>query len=171
MCNVSNNYFAHVGGAIAHNFTSESESNFSNFMRGDSTRSFFLFTFKPEKDLNATKPKKNCNLFTHILAQVLKSISKVICNSVCHTIIIYISNGVFPQSFKKATVISIHKSGDTSLVHNFRPISVLLDNSKVVERVLYNKLCSYLSKNKVLHDDQYGFRENGSTRDALLSQT
>ena len=80
--------------------------------------------------------------------------------------------GCVPARFKKkATVIPIHKSGDTSLVDNFSPLSVLLDISKVSEGVLYKKLWSYLSESKILHDDQYGFRKNRSKTDALLNQT
>ena len=84
---------------------------------------------------------------------IIKSISKVICDSLIRIINVYISIGIFPQSFKKATVTSIHKSGDTSLVHNFRPISTLPHISKVFERILYKIFCSYLSKNKILNDD------------------
>ena len=72
------------------------------------------------------------------------------------------------HSFKKASVKPMHKSGDTSLVHDFRPISISPYVRKVFDRVLSNKFCSYLSKNKSLHDDEYGFRENRSTTDALF---
>ena len=95
----------------------------------------------------------------------------MILDSLSRIINIYQSIGIFLQSFEKATVMPIHKSRDTSLVHNFRPISILPDISKVFDRILYNKLCSYLSKNKILHDDQYGFRKNRSTTDALINQT
>ena len=137
------------------------------------TQGIFLFTVKPEEVSNAikTSKNKNCNSITHVPAQELKIISKLICNSLNRIINIYILKGIFPQSFEKATVTPIHKSGDTSLVHNFRPISKLPDISKKSERALHNKFFSYLTKNKLLHVDQYGFRENGSTTDALLNQT
>ena len=54
---------------------------------------------------------------------------------------------------------------------HLEPISILPDISKVFKRVLYKKFCSYMSKNKILHDDQCGFRKNRSTTDALLNQT
>ena len=130
-------------------------------MRGDYTRSFFLFAVKPEVILNTTKllSNKNCSSITHIPIQVVKSLSNVICISLCHIINNYISTVVFLQSFKRATVLPIHKYGDTSLAHNFRSIFILPDISKEFERVLYNKLCSYLSKYKILQDEQYGFRK------------
>ena len=76
----------------------------------------------------------------------------------------------FPANLKKSTVINIHKSGDISFAHNFRPISILTDIRKVFERVLYNIFCSYLSRSKILPDDTYGFRKSKSTTDGQLNQ-
>ena len=118
--------FRQYGSEIAPNFTSDSSSSFLTFVIADYTRSLFLFTVKPEEVLNTFKSLKNIsyNVFTHIPVQVLKSISKLICTSLSRTINIYISKGIFPQSFIKATVIPIHKSGATSLVPKFRSTSI-----------------------------------------------
>ena len=78
---------------------------------------------------------------------------------------------VFPAKLKKITIIPIHKSGDASFMHNFSPISILTDISKVFKQLLYILVCLYLSENKNLDDDNYGYRENLSTTDALLHQT
>ena len=48
-----------------------------------------------------------------------------------------ISESIFPSELKLARVVPIFKSGDPSLITNYRPISVLSFFSKVFEKVLY----------------------------------
>ena len=76
--------------------------------------------------------------------------------------------GIFPKNFKTAKVIPIYKSGSKNLVHNYRPISLLPCLSKVLEKVIKNKLVSFLEKQKIFYDYQYGFREKRSVLLALL---
>ena len=63
----------------------------------------------------------------------------------------------------------IFKEGDHNKFSNYRPISVLTYFSKLLERLTYNRLLSYLNRFKLLNDIQYGFRQNHSTYMALLS--
>ena len=46
----------------------------------------------------------------------------------------------FPEIMKIARVAPVFKSGDTSLMTNYRPISVLPCFSKMLERIMYNRL-------------------------------
>ena len=46
---------------------------------------------------------------------------------------------------------------------NYRPISVLTYFSKIFEKVLYGRLNDYFTKNNLLSQQQYGFRNNHST--------
>ena len=50
-----------------------------------------------------------------------------------------------------------------SNVENFRPISVLLVLPKVLEKAVHNQLSTYLEKNKLLNDFQFGYRQKRST--------
>ena len=50
---------------------------------------------------------------------------------------------------------------------NCRPISVLPSFSKILEKLVYNRLIDYLSKYKILSDNQFGFRKHHSTEYAL----
>ena len=44
----------------------------------------------------------------------------------------------FPEIMKIARVAPVFKSGDTSLMTNYRPISVLPCFSKMLERIMYD---------------------------------
>ena len=47
-------------------------------------------------------------------------------------------------------------------------MSILSPLSKVLEKVVYKQLYSYLSRNKILHPNLHGYRQNRSTLTALL---
>ena len=52
---------------------------------------------------------------------------------------------------------------------NYRPISLLPSISKILEKIVYKRLYSFLNKNNLIIPNQYGFRENHST-DYAISQ-
>ena len=76
--------------------------------------------------------------------------------------------GIFPQSMKIAKVTPFYKSGKKNLMTNYRPISVLSCFSKILERIMYNRLYSYLNDNNLFFQKQFGFREGHSTNHALI---
>ena len=78
-------------------------------------------------------------------------------------------SGLFPDLFKKSVITPIHKSGDTKCVNNYRPISVLPALSKILERLLNNRLMKYLELNNLLSSQQFGFRAGKSTDMAVGS--
>ena len=64
---------------------------------------------------------------------------------------------------KTAKVIPIHKSGTRSNFDNFRPISILLAISKIIERIIHRQVMSFLNENNLLSRFQFGFRSDLST--------
>ena len=79
--------------------------------------------------------------------------------------------GVFPKCLKNGVIIPIHKKGDTSNVENFRPITLLPYLSKILEKLVYNRLYNFLTWNNFFTEQQFGFLKNKSTADAILSFT
>ena len=77
----------------------------------------------------------------------------------------------FLDEWKTAEVVPLYKNGQRNTPGNYRPISVLPAISKIMERILYNQLYSYLTKSELLSDSQYGFRKFHSTASALLDCT
>ena len=80
-----------------------------------------------------------------------------------------LKSGVFPSELKIARIVPIFKSGDPSLLNNYRPISVLSFFSKIFEKIVYNIVFDFLYENKVLYDYQFGFRSKHSTQHALIT--
>ena len=77
-------------------------------------------------------------------------------------------SGIFPDKLKIAKVFPIYKSGKKYVLSNYRPISVLPCFSKILERIMYNRLYNYLNENEILNDKRFGFRAGHSTEHAIL---
>ena len=60
------------------------------------------------------------------------------------------------------------KKGDNALMDNYRPISVLPCFSKILERIIYNRLSSFFSENNILYKKQFGFQKQHSTDHAIV---
>lgn len=79
--------------------------------------------------------------------------------------------GIFPNSMKTAKVIPIYKNGDRHSFTNYRPISLLLQFSKIIEKLFVLRLDNFIEKHNLLCDQQYGFRANRSTAMAVMNLT
>ena len=78
------------------------------------------------------------------------------------------SLGIFPNVWKTANIIPIHKTAQKEDVNNYRPISILPTVSKIMEKWIHLKFMNYLNDNKLLHEKQSGFRAGHSTESALI---
>ena len=77
-------------------------------------------------------------------------------------------NGIFPDELKIAKVTPLFKKGIDSDLGNYRPISVLPCFSKVLEKIMYNRLYNHLNENNILYNKQFGFQKKHSTEHAIL---
>ena len=59
-----------------------------------------------------------------------------------------LTSGVFPDKLKIAKIIPLFKSGDKHLLTNYRPVSILPQFSKILEKVFYNRLKLFFEKSK-----------------------
>ena len=85
---------------------------------------------------------------------------------------ISISTGIFPKCHKLARCVPVFKrNGDSSLVTNYRPISIITSISKLLEKIVGKNFIEYLEGNKILCEQQHGFRKHRSVQTALLNFT
>ena len=71
--------------------------------------------------------------------------------------------GIVPAQLKIAKVVPIFKSGDKQSMYNYRPISLLNVFSKIIEKIVGNRLTNFLESNKLFSPNQFGFRKNHNT--------
>ena len=78
-----------------------------------------------------------------------------------------IESGIFPTNMKTAEVVPLHKSGSREDKNNYRPISLLLTISKLLEKIVYKRVYAFLDSTNQLYNSQYGFRADHSCSQAI----
>ncbi|KAL1448062.1 hypothetical protein WDU94_013884 [Cyamophila willieti] len=82
-----------------------------------------------------------------------------------------LKQGIFPDIYKTAIITAIFKKGIRSDLQNYRPIAVLSNLGKILEKIVNTRLEEYIGQNNIIHDRQFGFRRGLGTEDALLQLT
>lgn len=103
-----------------------------------------------------------------ISSRVIKLTYSSFITPLTHIMNLSLLKGVFPSELKIAKVIPLFKSGDSMSFSNYRPVSVLPLFSKILERLMYSRLLSFINENKTLYKFQFGFREGHSPDLALI---
>ncbi len=78
------------------------------------------------------------------------------------------SDGIFPDTWKLSHISPVYKKAFRYLKENYRPVSLLSCMSKVMERIVYNALYSFLKKFGLLTERNSGFKERDSTVNQLI---
>ena len=119
-----------------------------------------------QKQLSALKINKSTGL-DRISARLLKDAAVIIAPTLTDIFNQSLKSSTFPKIFKEGKVTPIFKSGDRTNMSNYRPITVLPILSKILERFVHTQIYNYLTENKILSPNQFGFRPNLSTSTAL----
>ena len=80
-----------------------------------------------------------------------------------------VNKGIFPNCLKIAEIIPIYKKGDINKAINYHPIALLSQFNKLMEKMIFLRLYSYLEKKQLLNDNHFGFRPNSSTAFTISS--
>ena len=80
----------------------------------------------------------------------------------------FLKESCFPDCWKVSLVIPVFKNvGERSTAKNYHPVSLLSEVSKVLEKLVNNRIVDHLEKCGLFSDFRYGFRFSGSTADLL----
>ena len=163
-----NEYFTMIGPSLAQNIPLTTETASQLMSKDRVSNSLYLSPATPieiQNIISKLKPKTSSG-HDNISPKLIRKCPHI---ALPLTFIanLSISTGVFPQNMKIAKVIAIHKKGNLAQIENYRPISLLPTFSKILERLIYNRLFDFLNKHKLLSQSQYGFRKNMSTEYAI----
>ena len=70
---------------------------------------------------------------------------------------------------KTAKVIPIYTKDSKQEVSNYRPVSLLYNIDKIVEKLMQSRLIEFLEESQILYYEQFGFRKGFSTNHAILN--
>ena len=166
-----NKYFVNVGPNLA-DVIPKPNKKIESFLSGN----YPIFkesplTYDELKNAFTTLKTKTSPGFDEVSPDIVKFVFDEIAIPIKYIFNLSLKNGIFPEKLKIARVTPIFKSGEEELVNNYRPISVLPCFSKILERIMYNRLYSFLLDNNILYDKQFGFQKEHSTEHAILQLT
>ena len=76
-------------------------------------------------------------------------------------------DGYFPCELETGRISPIYKKEDEQLLENYRPVSTLPVFGKIFEKIIYDRLYSFLISKGIINENQFGFRKGHSTSSAL----
>ena len=79
-----------------------------------------------------------------------------------------LSENIFPDIWKLGNLVPLFKKGDKSIPANYRPVSLLSNFGKILERIVFKHIYNHLISNDLLFKYQSGFRPGHSTTFQLI---
>ena len=165
-----NKYFAHIGYNLSKGIPSTAEDPLSYMRHVNVPATISMYPTCVEEvrnvilqlktntsgpdDIHGAIVKKTCHLYLEILVDLIN---------------LTLVSGNFPDELKIARVCPVFKTGDSKLITNYRPISILPYFSKIFEKIIFYRLASFIDKYNLLYKFQFGFRRNHNTTLALIT--
>ena len=109
--------------------------------------------------------------FKDIAAKIFKDAFMVLVPQLVYMFNLSLSTGIFPDGWKRATIIPLYKGGTKTEVSNYRPVSLLPLPGKLLEKIVHACLTHFLDENKIISDKQGGFRKGFSTSTSIANLT
>ena len=171
IANIFNNYFSTIGektqAKIKH-----SHKKYTDYLSNENLDTFFLSPTNKEEVkfiLSSLDINKSTGPYS-IPSKVLNMLKNDISEQLADLFNLSFTTGTFPTLLKTAKVILIHKKDSKSNFTNYRPISLLSNLDKILEKVMHSRLITFLNI-KDIYPLQFDFRQNYSTSYALIYLT
>ena len=107
-----------------------------------------------------------------IPTEILHLIKGLIADPLSHVINLSFSEGIYLERLKISKTVPFFKNkGNNMECENYRPISLLSNINKIVEKLMHERLYAFLNSFDCIYEHQFGFRNKHSTNHALVSLT
>ena len=169
IANRFNNFFVNIGASLAKKIP-VSDKRPSDFMSHDVMEMFYLTPVaEAEVDKIISDFRDSAAGWDELKPSIIKTVKTSIKVPLAHIGNLSFNTGLFPMELKIAKIVPIFKSGEECIFTNYRPVSVLPVFSKIMERLMYDRLISYIIQHKILFAYQFGFQKGKSTHMALIT--
>ena len=170
--NIMNRYFAEVGPNLASNIPLTDKTVLDYLDEPVHNTFYFLPIVQKEiqDEINSLSQNKSSGLYS-CPVKLLKLGSLQISEPLSVIFNKSIQTGTYPHKLKIAKIIPIHKDGDETDPGNYRPISLLSIFNRIFEKLMYDRLVSFINKYGLLYNSQYGFREKHNAQHAIIDIT
>ena len=163
-----NTYFTKIGPKLAKTIQ-ESSLNFASFIeKCNSTQAESTLTVNELKEAFFSLKINKSPSYDDLSFNVVRNCFGPLLKPLMAIFKLSLQKGCFPEELKIFRVTPIYKADDINKIGNYRPVSVLPCFSKILERIMYNRLFKYLTTNEILHKKQFGFQKGHSTEHAII---
>ena len=168
-----NNYFSTVASQILKSRKYTGNKHFSQYLKTANINTFLIKKtdqIEIESIISLFNTQKSVgpnSIPNQVIKQIRYSISQPIMN-ICNN---SFTSGKYPDKLKISRIIPIHKKESKLLTSNYRPISLLSNINKIIEKLMFSRLYMFLETYNCIYNNQFGFREKHSTNHALISIT
>ena len=107
-----------------------------------------------------------------IPSDTLQLIKLIIAEPLSEIVNLPFGKGSYIENLKLSKTIPIFKEKGSNLeCNNYRPISLLSNIYKIIEKLMHKRLYKFLTDQNCIYELQFGFRQGHSTNHALISLT
>ena len=172
IANILNNYFSFVADIAKQNIK-YIHKHYSDYLNNQCNNSIFIQPTDSEEIANiiSTLNMNKSSGPNSIPYKILNLLKKDISKQLADLFNLSLSSGVFPSLLKIAKVVPVHKKDSKLDCRNYRPISLLSNIEKILEKLMYKRVYQFLTENNIIYDLQFGFRQNSSTAHAVINLT
>ena len=145
----------------------------TEFLKNPSNVSFAIYEcdqLEIESIISSLNPKKAIGP-NSIPSNILQMLKTDISYPLAIIFNISLRTGVYPDLLKIAKTIPIYKKGSKLITSNYRPISLLSNLNKILEKLMHNRVYKFLEDHRHIYKLQFGFRKKHSTNHALIEIT
>ena len=169
MSNVFSNYFTSIAKKTNSNIKF-SPKHYTDYQSYSNTNTFFLTTTdKNEISLIFSLDSHKSSGPHNISVKILKLMKNEISQQLSDIFNMSFSIGLFLSVLKIAKVIPVHKKQSRVDYTNYRPISLLSNIEKIIEKLIYKSLSNFLDINNLIYLLQFGFQPKYLTNYALIN--
>ena len=168
-----NNYFSSIANELQNKIHYYGK-DFSTFLKNGNQNNFFINPTNVTEVINnindlSTNKALGPNSFPTDIFHLIKF---SIAQPLVDIINLSFQKGIYIDGLKISKVVPVFKDKGSDLDHtNYRPISLLSNINKIIEKLMHERLYSFLEKNKCIYELQFGFRAAHSTTHALNDLT
>ena len=174
VANLFNGYFSTIAEKLQRNIHANNE-DFNIYLNNRNEYSFFINPTNDSEIINIINSFLSLNKVYgphSIPIDILHLIKLIVATPLSEIINLSFEKGVYIENLKLSKIIPIFKDKDSNLnCINYRPISLLSNINKIVEKIMYKQLDNFVTKHNITYNHQYGFRRNHSTNHVLLDLT
>ena len=152
IANQFNKFFCFVAPTIQSNIKPNFKS-FDHYLTEPCKESFLIFSRTKNEILEiiSSLDYNKAIGINSIPIQILKLAKEQILQHLCFIYNLSFTTGTFPGSLKIAKVTTVYKKGSKLECASYRPITLLLNLDKIIEKRMHKRLMGFLNDQKILY--------------------